>query len=96
MTTPIDTSSTAERLCRVARDTHLSIYINQEIYLSIYLSFYPYISKVPVFDAITLADYVCTSRSDNPRFGAAFGRDTPVDRWQGLDKASMPAIGADA
>ncbi len=51
---------------------------------------------MPVFDAITLADYVCTSRSDNPRFGAAFGRDTPVDRWQGLDKASMPAIGADA
>ena len=69
---------------------HPSIYL----YLSICLSIY--ISKVPVFDAITLADYICTSRSDNPRFGAAFGRATPVDRWQGLDKASMPAIGADA
>lgn len=66
------------------------------IYISIYLYFYLYLSKVPVFDAITLADYICTSRSDNPRFGAAFGRANPVDRWQGLDKASMPAIGADA
>ena len=49
--------------------------------------------NVPVFDAITLADYICTSRTDNPRFGAAFGRDAPFDRWQGIDKALMPAIG---
>ena len=49
--------------------------------------------KVPVFDAITLADYIATSRTDNPRFGAAFGRDDAVDRWKALDQASMPAVG---
>ena len=53
-------------------------------------------TKLPVFDAITLADFVCSSRTDNPRFGATFGdfgSDNPVDRSQGLDKASVPAIG---
>ena len=49
--------------------------------------------KVPVFDTITLADYICMSRTDNPRFGAAFGKEDAFHRWQGLDKAAMPAIG---
>ena len=48
---------------------------------------------MPVFDTITLADYICMSRTDNPRFGAAFGKDDAFHRWQGLDKAAMPAIG---
>ena len=44
--------------------------------------------KVPVFDTITLADYICMSRTDNPRFGAAFGKEDAFHRWQGLDKAA--------
>ena len=39
--------------------------------------------KVPVFDTITLADYICMSRTDNPRFGAAFGKEDAFHRWQG-------------
>ena len=48
---------------------------------------------MPVFDAITLADYVCTSRTDNPRFGATFGRNNPGDEREDAIKASLPAIG---
>ena len=48
--------------------------------------------KVPVFDTITLADYICMSRTDNPRFGAAFGKEDAFHRWQAgaRDKAAMP------
>ena len=48
---------------------------------------------MPVFDAITLADYVCTSRTDNPRFGATFGRNHPKEERDDAIKASLPAIG---
>ena len=48
-------------------------------------------AKVPVFDTITLADYICMSRTDNLRFGAAFGKEDAFHRWQGLDKAAGDA-----
>ena len=48
---------------------------------------------MPVFDAITLADYICASRTDNPRFGATFGRSNPKDELDDAIKASLPAIG---
>jgi len=49
--------------------------------------------KVPVFDTITLADYVCASRTDNPRFGVAFGLDNQKDERDDAIRASLPAIG---
>ena len=48
--------------------------------------------KVPVFDTITLADYICMSRTDNPRFGAAFGKEDAFHRWQGERPTAAAAI----
>ncbi|EOD33926.1 hypothetical protein EMIHUDRAFT_229007 [Emiliania huxleyi CCMP1516] len=49
---------------------------------------------VPVFDAITLADYYAAASTDNPRFGQTFGGGRANNPMEGLSKKAIPAIGS--